>query len=119
MNFSPVFRTHGTWVYLVEEQLGDLDLETGLRPTVYRYERVKALIGTKNLGLMLHIHLDESKIILPKQANLVVENSQAFRLTDVSFNYGVYIYNKDKVIGDELRYIVGGIPTKSGNETFQ
>lgn len=118
MHFANVFRIHGTWVYLVQEQLGELDLETGLRPPQHRYERVRALIGTKNFGLQMHINLDESKIALPKQANLVVVDKQAYRLTDVSFNYGVYIYHKDKVQGDELRSIVDGVPTKSGSETL-
>jgi hypothetical protein len=118
MNFATVFRIHGTWVYLVQEQLGELDLETGLRPPLYRYERVRALIGTKNYGWQMHISLDESNIVLPKQADLVVVGDEAYRLTDVSFNHGVFIYHKDKVQGDELRSIVDRVPTKSGSETL-
>lgn len=118
MNLAPVFQVHGTWIYLVKEQIGELDLETGSRDKTYRYERVKALIGTKNFGLQMHINVDESMIVLPKKANLVVIGDQAYKLTLVSSAFGVTFYRKDKVSSDELRSIVGGVPTKSNNETF-
>lgn len=118
MRFGPVFRTHGEWIYLVDETIGALDLETGTRPKTYRYERVQALIGKKNFGLQMHLHIDESMIVLPKEADLVVVSDQAYKLTLVSSAYGLYIYTKDKVKGDEFRSIVGGIPSKSGDEVF-
>ena len=118
MRTAILFRVHGTWVYLVQEKIGELDLETGLRSKAYRYERVKALIGKKNFGYSLHINMDESIIVLPKQADLVVVDNEAFRLTQVSSAYGVYFYKKDKVLSDEFRSIVDGIPSKSDDETF-
>ena len=118
MRFSPVFSAHGTWIYLVMEEIGELDLETGLRPKTYRYERVRALLGTKNFGFQFNINLDESMVILPKDANLVVVDDQAYRLTSVSSAYGLFIFKKDKVSGDESRSIVGGIPSTSNDEAF-
>jgi hypothetical protein len=118
MNLDPVFRNLGTWIYLVREEVGELDYDTGLRPKIYSYERVRALIGQKNFGFQLHLNLDESMVALTKQADLVVQDQEAYRLEELSSAFGVYIYKKNKVTGDELRSIVDGIASKSSHETF-
>lgn len=113
MRLSTVFKVMGTWINIVTVEKGALDLETGKRSKIYSYSRALALIGSKNFGFQLHLKLDETMIAMQKQADLILIGEEAFKLELLSSNYGVYIYKKDKVVGDELRSIVGGVPPKS------
>lgn len=114
MKFGAVFKNLGKFVFLVKEEAGDLDLETGLRPKYYEYERVLALIGSRNYGLQLHMTIDESMVVLPKQAKFIIIGDQVFKLNLKSSAFGVFIYEKDKVDSHEFRLILDGVP-KAGS----
>lgn len=115
MRFGTVFRNHGRFIYKVTRYVGDLDLETGVRPKRYKYERVRALVGIKNFGLQMHLHLDETMVVLPSEASLVVIDENAYTLNLLQSFEGCFIYKKDKVLGDEFESIVGSCPPEGSN----
>lgn len=106
MRFQTVFNNQGRFVYLVKKIEGDLDLDTGKRNIEYKFERVRALVGVRNFGFQMHLNLDESMIAIPKKADLVIVDQSVHKLVLLESAFGIYIYKKDVVTGNELRSIL-------------
>jgi len=110
MSSWTVFRNQGTRIWVVTRQKGEMDLETGIRPVAYQFERELALVGSKKYGFSLHLQLDESHIVLTKKANLVVIDREAYDATLEGSLGDMFIYKIDKVKGNEYHSIVAAIP---------
>ena len=118
MSIRTVFRNHGKHIHIVKETVGALNVETGIRPTSYQYKRVLALVGSKNFGFDLHIKLDETLIILTETADLVIIGETAHKTVLKGNLDSAFVYHIDKVVGDELRSIMAGVPPESEYSTF-
>lgn len=106
MRLQTVFNSQGRFVYRVTKIEEELDLDTGNRETEYKFERVRALVGMRNFGFQLHLSLDESMIALLKTADLVVVDQTVYKLVLLNSAFGIYIYKKEVVAGDESQSIL-------------
>lgn len=105
-----VFLDQGTRIWTVKRQKGEMNLETGIRPVTYQFKRELALVGSKKYGFSSQLHLDESHIVLPKKAELVVIDEDAYDLTLEGSLGKSYVYKIEKVKGNEYHSIVAAIP---------
>lgn len=110
MNPWTLFRTQGTQIWIVNKSEGELNSETGIRPTSYQFKRERALVGSKNLGFLSYLHIDEAVLVLAKEADLVVIDREAYSTTKKGNLGSLFVYTIDKVKGNEYKLIVDGIP---------
>ena len=118
MSIWTILRDRGENIYKVSVEKGELDRSTGLRPPTYRYERILALLGSKNFGIQLHMQLEENMVILESSAEYLVIGRKAYKTEIVSTIAGMYIYKIDKVTGNEYNSIVDHAPPEGGDYSF-
>lgn len=110
MQFWTVLLNHGKRIWTVTRQKGELDVETGLRPTSYQFKRELAIIGSKNYGFSSYLHLDESSIALAREVELVVIDKEVYSAELKASIDSLYIYKIDKVKGNEYKLVLAQIP---------
>lgn len=97
-----LFRTQGKFVRGVKLTVGDHDLNSGERETVYTAFSTQAVFGSAEFRSSNFLNLKENMVLLSRESDYIVRGTTVYK-TKLEREYeGTYIYHIDKVEDDAI-----------------